>query len=203
MSKAIHKELLERTGRFPTLNQLIATNGPMELERKADSDFFRHLARTAAGQQLSKAAASTIWGRIEIAVENAKTDLYSFCCPDNAEALRGCGLSKFKIKAIIDLKKSLEEDFVSPELFATNNADIIISKISQLWGFGQWSAEMTALFFFACPDIWSDGDAALKRGLVRVSSADDTNHEKILDSTKPYRSYLSLHLWKGIDTKRL
>ena len=62
---------------------------------------------------------------------------------------------------------------------------------------------MTALFLFAHPDIWSDGDVALNREIIAISELDNVSRNGKPAVATPYKSYLSLHLWKGLGTKIL
>ena len=59
---------------------------------------------------------------------------------------------------------------------------------------------MTAILFFGLPDIWSDLDAALNRGIRKLSVLDQSSINQIIELMTPYKSYLSLHIWKAIDT---
>lgn len=204
MSKKAHAYLLEKTSeRFPKLNSLIAQNRVQYLNKHKNSDLFLHLAKTVSGQQLSKKAASTIWGRILAMAERESVTLYNLCIPSAAASLRSCGLSRFKVKAIIEMREAFECGAISTDKLQSEDTSLIIGEITKLWGFGRWSADMTALFFFASPDVWSSEDAALRRGIRLLSQYEACEEREILEAATPFKSYLALHIWSGLDSGRL
>ena len=203
MSKQIHQILMSKYSNNKTVTRVLETNGCLVLKKKKGGDLFLHLSRTVTGQQLSKVAANTIWGRIESLADKRSCDIYSLFEDRNFSLLRGCGLSKSKIRAILELRSALENGAISNEIYDTQDQNVIISEISKLWGFGRWTAEMSALFFFGLPDVWAEQDAALKRAITEVSNLENTSSSSIVKKAAPYRSYLALHLWKANDTRIL
>jgi len=170
------------------------------LEKKDEDELFDFLVRTVIGQQLSKKAASTIWSRVTTAIESVGCSLQEFCRDENVDTLRNCGLSRFKIKALMQLRNAFDTNEISGSQLSEFGHEGIIREITKLWGFGQWSAEMVSMFFYAQPDVWSDKDAALTRGISLLSGNNKSQEDAILDVVTPYKSYLSLHLWKGLDS---
>ena len=199
MSKATHKKLLEATRDLQFLNRLIENNGVIHLRKKSEDQLFEHLCKTVVSQQLSNKAADTIWNRISNISRLQHDSLFDFVSHENSENIKSCGLSKFKLKAIIGLKEALSTNKISKEIYSTSDPQIIIDEISKLWGFGKWSAEMTALFFFALPDVWSEDDVALRRGLNIISQKENTSPNDILYLMTPFKSFFSMHIWKGLD----
>ncbi len=201
MSKAVHNQLLSVTrGRFGTLNKIITANGIINLCKKKDDLLFEQLVKTVAGQQLSKQAANTIWSRIINLCNSNEVSIFEQCSPEFADDLRACGLSRFKVKAILGVKDAFLSGAISPKQLSMANYPTVVNKISSLWGFGNWSADMIALFFFAHKDVWSPDDVALQRGMRFIVENDAVSSDEVLKAVTPYRSYLSLHLWKAIDT---
>jgi len=78
--------------------------------------------------------------------------------------------------------------------------DDIVKEITKLWDFGQWSAEMVSIFFYPQPDVWSNKDAALTRGVAFLTENNKSHEDAILNVVTPYKSYLALHIWRGIDS---
>ncbi len=201
MSEAIHKQLLcVSRGRFGALNKIFATNGVISLKKGSDDLLFEHLVRTVAGQQLSKQAANTIWGRVVNLSETNGLSIFNQCSQEYADSLKECGLSRFKVKAILGVKDAFLTGAIEPSKLSRADYKTVVDRITSLWGFGNWSADMIALFFFAHEDVWSPDDVALQRGMRFVEEQDSTSAEEVLKAVAPYRSYLSLHLWKAIDT---
>tara|TARA_Y100000590_G_scaffold397895_1_gene479754 strand:- start:218 stop:832 length:615 start_codon:yes stop_codon:yes gene_type:complete len=204
MSKRIHEILIKRTNfKFDKLHQIIQINGVLTLQNKKETDLFLHLVKTVVSQQLSKKAASSILDRMLKTSKFHSKKLFEFCINENSDNLHKCGLSKNKVRAIVELKKAFDKNKISATFLEKSSHEIIIEEITKLWGFGKWSADMTLLFFFGRPDVWSDDDVALKRG-IRILSEEDIEKEKlILKAVTPFKSYLSLHIWKAIDSKIL
>ena len=77
-----------------------------------------------------------------------------------------------------------------------NDAELSVF-IQSLWGFGPWSAEMTAMFFFGMPDVWAKKDLILDRCIRKIAKLEDQNDEKIIQFYSPFKTYLALHIWKA------
>lgn len=204
MSVEIHNHLLKKTRkRHPRLHQIIKQNGVIKLSKKRNSEFFNYMAKTVTGQQLSNRAAATIWERIQQTSASRNSSIYDLFNSRNEKLLRKCGLSGNKIRAITGLREAIENRQISALKLSRCDHQLIISEISKLWGFGSWSAEMITLFFFAREDVWSPGDAALQRGIKLLAENNEKEIQAMLETSSPYRSYLSLHIWKALDTKIL
>jgi len=202
MSISIHKKLLSASkNKFHTLYDIIETNGPVVLKKQREEDLFDHLTRTVAGQQLSKQAATTIWNRIVAVSKGNSSNLLEFCSEKNSVHLKNCGLSKYKVKAILGVKDAFENGTLSASQLKNSDHHNVVKEITKLWGFGVWSADMISIFFFGLPDVWSTEDVSLRRGMSHISDQNKRKEKEILHSISPYKSYLSLHLWKAIDTK--
>ena len=199
MSQAVHQALLQQTSALPYLQQLLQANGIQQLSLQGEENFFPYLARSVAGQQLSNTAARTIWQRAESLLTNEQQFLDLFV-ESNREVLRGCGLSNAKIKTICGVREALEQRVIVPEELAIMPESEIVKTLTQLWGIGPWTAEMTAIFFFGLPDVWSKGDVALARGLALIAEKEGVSEQEILSTVTPYRSYFALHVWQSLDT---
>jgi len=114
MTELTHRELLARTEEsFLRVHQLVKRNGVVTLEKKGENELFGYLVRTVIGQQLSKKAASIIWSRVTTAIESVGCSLQEFCKDDNADILRNCGLSRFNVKALIQLRNVFDTNKIS------------------------------------------------------------------------------------------
>jgi len=203
MTTKIHQTLLITSKCFPTLHKIINSNGVIELHRKPKSQLFKYLAKTAAGQQLSKAAATTIWTRVEDASKNSCKDVFNFCNSTNYQNLRNCGLSNSKVKTITELHDAIASNSINSEIFTTNDETFIKDEITKLWGFGEWSANIALLSFFGFQNIWLDDDVALQRGMKIVGVNDGVLPNEVIKNFTPYKSFLSLHIWKALDNNIL
>jgi len=199
-NNSVHRKLLRISKiNHPKLYHLIKKNGELCLKRNKYKDLFEFLARTLTGQQLSKAAADTIWSNIEKVSKKRGYAIQEFCVYKNRNRLRKCGLSNNKTKALMALNKAFAKKEISYEQICNLNYDEMSSSVMKLWGFGHWSADMVAIFFFAQSDIWPSSDTALNRGMQiiltnKISAVIEVSHYS------PYRTFLAMHIWKGLDT---
>lgn len=181
---------------FPELHDAIARLGPLEFPRRDSVAFPEYLCRSIAGQQISVKAARSIWARVEESA-NGKPLLDHFV-EDNAELLRGCGLSGAKTKTIITIAQThrtvgLDTD----ELRALSLAERT-ARLTAMWGVGQWTADMMNMFYFGEQDIWPDGDVAARKTLERLTSK-RRKTVRTAQRFQPYRSWLALYMWAHVD----
>ena len=106
---------------------------------------------------------------------------------------------KNKTKAIICLKQAFLDKQIVEEKILESTHSRITQTVNKIWGFGDWSADMIAMFYCGLPNIWSNGDFALNKGLTILCKKENTKKEEILEHYKPHLSYLALHIWKHLD----
>ena len=71
--------------------------------------------------------------------------------------------------------------------------------ITSLWGFGDWSAEMIAIFYLGKTNIWSEKDLILNKGINQICDQCKLTPDELLKIVDPYQSYLALHIWRHKD----
>jgi len=199
----IHNYLLRSSEkRHPILHRLLLENGVLKPVRRKEKDLFIFLARVITGQQLSTKAAKSIWDRIISLSERRQETLSELFVDDNRIHIRQCGISFNKIKAICELNLKFKSGELSSNLFRNKSYAEVSNVFESLWGVGQWTADMCMIFHLKNEDIYPSSDAAVNRGVLLIFG--DTCD--IADSFKhysPYRSYLSRHIWEGLDSKFL
>ena len=202
MSKKIHEYLLASTLNVSSkLHNLITVNGPVFLKAQRSGDLALNLARVVSGQQLSTKAAESIWARVELMICERATPLAKLFIRNNAEMLRTTGLSRNKIRAIIEMVERFQAGSLSSEDLFKQDYESLTLAITSLWGFGVWSSDMIAISFFAQRDVWPDKDLAIRKGIERLSEGNLEKQQIILSACSPYRSYLARHIWRGLDKK--
>lgn len=72
--------------------------------------------------------------------------------------------------------------------------------LTNIWGVGQWTADMVNIFYFGEKDIWPDKDVAVRKNFLKLIGE---NKNSIKESSKfgPYRTYLALMMWKVANAK--
>ena len=196
--KKIHKRMLDvATAVAPALAQPLRDFGSVGFPQREDHGLGNFLARAVIGQQISTHAARSIWGRIEDAAAAAEQSVAMFCIADNAAALKACGVSRNKIKALCCIREAeLEGMLSSVEVRAMDDA-ARAAHLTSIWGIGQWSCDMAAIFYCRSPDIWPLGDVAVQRTFKRYLGR--RSPARAAARFTPYRSYLALHMWRIVN----
>ena len=154
------------------------------------------LLRTIVGQQVSVAAAASVWNKLEAL-------LGTECPPEQLlaqdfDALRACGLSRQKQ----GYARSLAELVLSGALpldALPDDDEAAIAYLTQVKGIGRWSAEIYLLFAEGRPDIWPAGDLAVQEGIGRLLKLDARPSEKdirvIAERWRPHRGAAAIFTW--------
>ena len=200
MTQKIHNHLLKISAEHcKPLESIIKANGFINIEIPTDLELFDCLAQTVVEQQLSYKAAKSIWGNIKDTALKLNLSLIDYFDDLNINMIRENGLSKNKIKAILGAKKEIQSGALTFKIISNMDYPEYKKTITHLWGFGDWSAEMIAIFYLGKTNIWSEKDLILNRGIHELCDKSEINPEKLLVLMDPYQSYLALHLWKNKD----
>jgi DNA-3-methyladenine glycosylase II len=164
-------------------------------------DRFEALARIIVGQQVSTAAARTVWKRVcdEFGGSVAPIDLVA---ADAEQRLRSCGLSGRKASYMIGIAAAIESGALRPDELDELSDEEVIEALVALKGIGQWSAEMFLIFDLGRPDVFSGGDLGLRRGVQIAYELEEmptpVEAIAIAEAWKPHRSLASLYLWEAV-----
>ena len=165
------------------------------------NDVFFSLCKSVIGQQISVAAANSVFLKFKKKCKNkinAKTvSKLSF------NSLKSCGLSRQKVKGIRDLaKRTLNKSF-KPSLINKMTDEEAIEYLSELRQVGRWSAEMILLFTFNRSNIWPLQDIGLLRAISNNYKKKYFPPKIFLDKLykkfTPYCSVATWYLWRSID----
>ena len=167
------------------------------------NDVFFSLCKSIIGQQISVAAADSVFSKFKKQCKNkisAKTvNKLSF------SSLKSCGLSKQKVKGIKDLAKRTLNKTFKPEIIGKMTDDEAIEYLSNLKQIGRWSAEMILLFTFNRSNIWPLQDIGLLRA---ISNNYNKKYfppkfflNKLYKKFTPYCSVATWYLWRSIDNE--
>ena len=202
MSKIAHKRLLVAAQRTDSrLYKVIKINGEITALKPSKKSLFCFMSKTLIGQQLSKTAADTIWTRFCNKAIQLDISILELCQFNYYETIRSCGVSNSKTKALILLQEAWDKSEISDKIMHNASYEEVSHAITNLWGFGQWSADMVAIFHLGLPDIYPKNDGAVNRGLQLLVAS----HTKQDDyrNFSPYRSFLARHVWKAIDSRMI
>ncbi len=154
------------------------------------------LLRAIVGQQVSVAAAASMWAKLEAEVgpEMAPGELLA----RDFDALRACGLSRQKqsyARSLCELVEAGELDF---DTLPADDEEAI-GQLTKIKGIGRWTAEIYLLFAEGRPDIWPAGDLAVQAGLARILGLEDRPNEKqaraLAEPWRPHRGATAIFTW--------
>jgi DNA-3-methyladenine glycosylase II len=157
---------------------------------------YETLLRTIVGQQVSVAAAASIWRKLEAAVGTDLAPEALIAASD--ESLRGAGLSRQKAS----YARSLAEELTSGRLdlhALPKDDEEAIKALTAIKGIGRWSAEIYLLFAEGRADVWPAGDLAVQIALGRIKGLDARPTEKLTrtlaEGWRPHRGAAAIFLW--------
>jgi DNA-3-methyladenine glycosylase II len=161
------------------------------------------LLRTIVGQQVSVAAARSMWSKLEAAF-GSPPDLNLLLAATD-EDLRAAGISRQKAGYI----RSLAELVISGELdlhALPEDNEEAIAHLIRIKGIGRWSAEIYLLFAEGRADVWPAGDLAVQIEIGRLLGMKDKPSEKQLreigERWRPHRGAAAILAWHSYNSRR-
>ena len=188
-SKALEAHIMALIAIEPRFAPVYEQVGVPSLRHNAGG--FEQLMRAMVGQQLSVAAAASIWQRV---VEAGLTTPKAITEATD-ETLRVQGLSKQKIRYV----RSLVDHNINFAALETLSDEEAIKTLTAVIGIGQWTAEMYLLFSLKRADVLAVDDLAIKvaamelLGLAERPTPKQIKH--LTQDWSPHRSAASLLLW--------
>jgi DNA-3-methyladenine glycosylase II len=174
---------------------------PSETILTSRRDIFFSLCKSIIGQQISVAAANSVFLKFKKKCNNKinakEVSKLSF------SQLKKCGLSRQKVLGIQSLAKQILNESFKPKLINGMNDEEAINYLSNLRQIGRWSAEMILLFTYNRSDIWPIQDIGLLRAISKNYKKKYLPPEKFVNLLKkrfsPYCSVATWYLWRSID----
>jgi len=185
--------------REPAFAKVLETHGapaPRNSVRGAET-----LLRTIVGQQVSVAAARSMWAKLEAAF-GSPPDLAKLLAA-NDEELRAAGMSRQKagyIRSLAELVLTGELDLKS----LPDDDEEAIALLTKIKGIGRWSAEIYLLFAEGREDVFPAGDLAVMIEIGRLMGLDERPSEKQLrelaEKWRPYRGAAAVLAWHSYNS---
>jgi len=162
------------------------------------------LLRTIVGQQVSVAAARSMWAKLE-AGYGSPPDLKRILKASDEE-LRLAGLSRQKAgyaRSLADLVLTRQLDL--DQLPADDEEAIAL--LTQIKGIGRWSAEIYLLFAEGRTDVWPAGDLAVQIEIGKLFGLEGKPSEKQLrelaEKWRPHRGAVAVLAWHSYNSQVL
>lgn len=177
--------------------------GDFELNPEPVDRYFYWLARSIAYQQLAGAAARTIWGRFEQLLPPGDFSPQAVVALSH-DAMRSAGLSNAKASYIRNIAQAVLDGSLKFSEFETMSEEEIIANLTTVKGIGRWTAEMFLMFTLGRPDVFSEGDYGLRKGIQKVygykREPSLKTIRRIVKKWSPFKTYASMVLWEVLDT---
>ena len=162
------------------------------------------LLRTIVGQQVSVAAARSMWAKLESAY-GSPPDLTKIL-PASDDELRLAGLSRQKA----GYARSLAQLVLSGELDLgglPEDDEEAIALLTKIKGIGRWSAEIYLLFAEGRTDVWPAGDLAVQVEIGKLLGLEGKPTEKQLrelaEAWRPHRGAVAVLAWHSYNSEVL
>jgi DNA-3-methyladenine glycosylase II len=200
--KSINSDIAALADREPAFARVVKQLGvPVPRSSKPGA---HTLLRTIVGQQVSVAAARSMWSKLEAAY-GAPPDLEAILKASDEE-LRLAGISRQKA----GYARSLAGLVLSGELrldALPGDDEEAVALLTKIKGIGRWSAEIYLLFAEGRPDVWPAGDLAVQVAIGRLLGLPDKPSEKRLrelaEPWRPYRGAAAVLAWHSYNSSVL
>ena len=197
--KSIRSDVEALAGREPIFAGVVERHGVPE--PRSSKPGAETLLRTIVGQQVSVAAARSMWAKLEAAF-GSPPDLNLLLAASD-EDLRAAGMSRQKSGYI----RSLAELVLSGELDLDSlpaDDEEAIALLTRIKGIGRWSAEVYLLFAEGRRDVFPAGDLAVLVELGKLLGLPDKPSEKHLrelaEPWRPYRGAAAVLAWHSYNS---
>ena len=174
---------------------------PSETILTSRRDIFFSLCKSIIGQQISVAAANSVFLKFKKKCNN-KINV-KVVSKLSYSQLKKCGLRRQQVLGIRSLAKQISEKSFNPNLITKMDDEEAIIYLSNLRQIGRWSAEMILLFTYNRPNIWPIQDIGLLRAISKNYKKKYLPPEKFVNILKkrfsPYCSVATWYLWRSID----
>ena len=200
--KSIKSHVEALASREPAFARVLEQHGmpePRTSERGAQT-----LLRTIVGQQVSVAAARSMWAKLEAAF-GSPPDLAKLLAATD-EDLRAAGMSRQKSGYIRSLAHLVLSGELNLESLPEDDEEAI-ALLTKIKGIGRWSAEIYLLFAEGRADVFPAGDLAVMIELGRLMGLEEKPTEKQLrelaEAWRPYRGAAAVLAWHSYNSSVL
>jgi DNA-3-methyladenine glycosylase II len=162
---------------------------------------YESLVRAIAHQQLHGKAAESILARFVALGGGARIPPPEAVLAMRTPAMRRCGFSLAKTRAIKDIARHAVAGVVpTRRVCARLTDDALVERLTAIWGVGRWTVEMLLIFTLGRPDVLPVDDFGVREGFRVAYGARTQPTPKALrvygERWAPYRSVAAWYLWR-------
>lgn len=173
----------------PVWARVLPRLGPLPLRRRADG--FEAIAGAIVSQQISVAAAASIWERMAAAGLTSTEGIIAA----SEEDLRAVGLSRPKIRYI----RGIAEAGLDWHGLRSMPDEEALATLVALPGIGAWTAEVYLMFALGRADVFAAGDLALQEAAKTLYDLEKRPTAATLrgmaERWSPWRAVAARGLW--------
>jgi DNA-3-methyladenine glycosylase II len=176
------------------LAAIVPTAGEVPLRRTAPG--FASLASIIISQQVSRASADAMFGRLVVIVDPLDA---ANVLAGGTEPLREAGLSRPKQAALMAAAQAVEQGDIDLFGLCECAPDEALAQLVAIHGIGEWTAQIYLLFAAGHPDIFPAKDLALQVAVGEIfglaERPDDRQTRQLSESWSPWRGVAARLLW--------
>jgi DNA-3-methyladenine glycosylase II len=184
----------------PILKKLYKKYGPPNGIEDRSEYLMQQLIESIISQQLSVKAATTIYNRFLALFKDSAFPTEDEILKIDTEKLRSAGMSYSKASYIKNIAKAFKDKEIEIEKIIKMSDEEVIKELTKIKGVGKWTAEMILIFTLKREDVFSIGDAGLKRAIKNLYNLEaDKDILALSEKWKPKRSLASWYLWRSLE----
>jgi DNA-3-methyladenine glycosylase II len=195
----LHESLDELARREPAFAAVLERHG--RPEPRVSPPGATTLLRTIVGQQVSVAAARSMWAKLEAAF-GSPPELAALLTASD-DQMRAAGMSRQKAGYIRSLAQLVLSGELDLDALPEDNEEAI-ALLTKIKGIGRWSAEIYLLFAEGRRDVFPAGDLAVQVELGRLMGFEEKPTEKQLreigERWRPHRGAAAVLAWHSYNS---
>jgi 3-methyladenine DNA glycosylase/8-oxoguanine DNA glycosylase len=200
---SLHQAVRALRRRDPVLRRIMKQIGPCPLTLLRN--YFWALAEAIVSQQLSVAAAATIFRRLRRLYPHHRVPRPVDLLATPGRRLRSAGLSRQKVVYLKALATAFLDGRLPVRRFHRMSDEEVVEALTRVKGVGRWTAEMFLIFVLARADVFPVGDLGLQKAIqqayrLRRPPAASTM-QRMAARWRPYRTVATWYLWASRDGK--
>jgi len=181
-------------------NSLVTRVGKCNIKISSDLLPWQSMIKTIIFQQLSPAAAGSIYKKFLFFFGNKFPNSYLLLNSDHME-IKACGLSLNKLNTIIEISEMAHTGyFPNREELQRMTEEEIINNLINIKGVGEWTIKMLMIYNLGFMNIMPSSDLAVKNNYQKLKKTKKPLTTKELSLTAedwhPYKSIAAWYLWQ-------
>lgn len=187
--------------RDPVLAAAIKRIGPCGLGGRQHLHHLNALVSAVVSQQLSSKAAATIFARFAALFPERVMSADAIAALDD-RTLGSVGLSAQKRGYLRDLSARIVDRRLRLDELDALGDEQVIERLTEVKGFGRWTAQMFLMFRLQRPDVLPVGDLGIATAVQRLyglrARPAPSRLLKLGEVWQPYRSVACWYLWQTL-----